>query len=86
MSGTKTETGADARLTPADLTPGWRSAYHAEGLQGVVYRDRNGWHFWNRNNDAWGTVHNRAAAVVALGQVQGLTRPPSSNKGANDNG
>ena len=58
-------------LTAAPLELGFFSAWSVEGLNGVVFRNRNGWHFSNPYNGAFGGVATRAKAIQSLEQVQG---------------
>ena len=61
------------KLTIAPLESGWFSAYRVEGLNGEVFRNRDGWHFRNHLNNAYGGDRTRAKAIKSLEQVQGYS-------------
>lgn len=60
--GSKAHTG----LIAAPLDSGWHSAWSVPGLDGVAYKNRNGWHFWVPSISAHGGVSTLAAAVKAI--------------------
>lgn len=55
-----------AGLVAAHLEPGWHSAWNVPGLEGVAYRNRNGWHFMVPSINAHGGVGTLAEAVKAI--------------------